>query len=456
MEIKRAKYRIGGEKHLQIMADRAPGTRIVTGGYGSLKTSFGAAWTIDIGLQWAHLKAPVLGCEPTYPMVRDVMEPAIKQICERIGLPYKHYISDHIFRIGRKRKFEFWCRGLDRDRATEGCNAMAVWVDEWELLKKPQEQLIPALARCRVIDQRILAETGKEMPMAKLLTGTAEGYGPCYQMMLKNPDPSTRNYILTSYDNPFLPVSYIDQVKSLYSTQEEVDEKIYGIRGVKSGRVYSRFNRKIHCAFNAVEKVKNTRFAIACDFNVRYMHWLIIEIDDDQKRAHVIKEVIKEGGTTTDQHAERMAEELIKIYRKRGKDYSREDIFRKHLKAYVDSSGQNASTNSSLTDVHLLLKAGFQPVHGTQNPRVKDRINTVNFLFRDNRISIDPIGAPTLVNNLETLAYDKNGEPDKKNNIDHGIDALGYMCHWSWPVYAPEPNKPETRPQIETDEFGML
>ena len=124
------------------------------------------------------------------------------------------------------------------------------------------------------------------------------------------------------------------------------------------------------------------------------------------------------------------------------------------IPAYVDASGTALRSTSSLSDVHLLLQAGFRPVHGRANPAVQDRVNTLNCLFRDRRVTVDADAAPVLCKALETQALDKHGEPEKRGDIDHGIDALGYLCHWQWPVHRPKANAVSST--TTTDEWGIV
>jgi hypothetical protein len=162
------------------------------------------------------------------------------------------------------------------------------------------------------------------------------------------------------------------------------------------------------------------------------MQWIIAEVDDVERRIHVVAEVIREGGTTTDEHAERTAKAIM---RRLGR--SREDVHGMKIRAYPDASGQSLHTTSTLSDIHLLLQAGFRPDPPTRNPPIMERVNTVNVLFRDRRLSVDVDACPMLSRALETQALDKNGEPEKKTgalDVSHVLDALGYVCHRLFPV----------------------
>jgi hypothetical protein len=428
-----------------VLADRGPGVRVVSGGYGSGKTSLGVAFLLDLGMR-AGQDGPILGCEPTYPMVRDVMERSISENLDRWGVPYKHWKQAHVFEVGRARKFEVWCRSLDRPRSTEGINAIGAWIDEWELCDV--EALVPALQRVRVGGA-----------LETLLTGTPEGFGPAYDLILAKPAPSTRAYIIRTSDNPFLPSSYIEDSRARLGTDEAISEKLEGVRTARGGRVYARFSRQTHAVAPHVVKPGRGRIAIGCDFNVRNMQWVIAEIDDERRVAHVVGEVIKDGGTTTDEHAERVAAWIGRyLERTRGRRYSRDEIAKMRISAYVDASGTALKSTSSLSDVHLLLQAGFRPVHGTRNPAVKDRVNTLNVLFRDRRVTVDGEACPTLIKALETQAYDRSGEPEKKagdKDQSHIVDALGYLAHWQWPVQRPG-GASVAMSSHATDEWGIV
>jgi len=428
-----------GPRHLDVLADRAPGIRVVSGGYGSGKTSVGVGFLVDLGLRHGHL-GPILATEPTYRSVVDVMEASIMRYCDLWGLPYRRWVSDHIFEIGKARRFEVWCRSLDKPRAVEGINAIGLWSDEWELCDP--EAIVPAMQRVRVGDA-----------LEILLTGTPEGYGPAWEAVLAKPSPTTRQYVIRTQDNPFLPDSYVAESASRHGTDEAIKEKLEGVRTARGGRVYSRFDRKT----NGVSVVRHGRIVIGCDFNVRNMQWVVCEIDDEARRIHVVGEVIKEGGTTTDEHAERTAQAIMRILARRGRQVSREDVHRMKIKAYPDASGQSLHTTSTLSDVHLLLQAGFRPDPPTRNPPIMERVNTVNVLFRDRRLSVDVDACPMLARALETQALDRNGEPEKKtgaSDVSHILDALGYVCHRLFPVHRRAQTPAPT--DALTDEWGRL
>jgi hypothetical protein len=86
-----------------------------------------------------------------------------------------------------------------------------------------------------------------------------------------------------------------------------------------------------------------------------------------------------------------------------------------------------------------------------------ERVNTVNVLFRDRRLSVDVEACPMLARALETQALDANGEPEKKTgaqDVSHILDALGYVCHRLFPVQRRA--IVDVVPDVKHDEWGPL
>ena len=109
---------------------------------------------------------------------------------------------------------------------------------------------------------------------------------------------------------------------------------------------------------------------------------------------------------------------------------------------YPDASGDSMrTTNATISDVSLLQKAGFVVCAPNKNPRVKERVMSVNMLIcsglNKRALLINTRRCPELTECLEQQVYDDNEEPDKSSNQDHMPDALGYFCHYRWPVLKP-------------------
>ena len=71
-----------------------------------------------------------------------------------------------------------------------------------------------------------------------------------------------------------------------------------------------------------------------------------------------------------------------------------------------------------------------------------NRVKSVNAMFLngkgDRRLFINKQTCPTLTTSLEQQAYSETtGLPEKTHNVDHPLDALGYMIHFNFAIIRP-------------------
>jgi hypothetical protein len=85
----------------------------------------------------------------------------------------------------------------------------------------------------------------------------------------------------------------------------------------------------------------------------------------------------------------------------------------------------------------LLESAGFVIYANRSNPLVKDRVVATNVAFEKGRVKINDQACPEYARCMEQLAYDANGSPDKKSNLDHLPDAGTYPIAYEMPVVKP-------------------
>lgn len=111
--------------------------------------------------------------------------------------------------------------------------------------------------------------------------------------------------------------------------------------------------------------------------------------------------------------------------------------------AYPDATGKNRSTNAAKTDLQLIRDEGIHVQAKNANPRVTDRVNTVNAAFHKGFVKLVPSRVPLLHHALMAHAY-KDGEPEKfkehpkgKGSVDDATDALGYMLYNLFPLSKP-------------------
>jgi len=100
---------------------------------------------------------------------------------------------------------------------------------------------------------------------------------------------------------------------------------------------------------------------------------------------------------------------------------------------YPDASGSSRKTSAPKTDHMILRDAKFKVHSPSKNPPVKDRVNAVNNMLRNRRITISK-KCKHLIKDLEQLGW-KNGDVDKSNiKLTHASDAAGYAISYLFPV----------------------
>lgn len=172
------------------------------GGFGSGKTRGAVYKSLVLGFK----NAPCLGIfvEPTYTMVRDVAVRSFEEVLREMGLPYHWHRTDHIMRIADT--FDILFRSGDQPERIVGINA------GWAVLDEPaiQSEEVPKTLLSRLRDPR-----AKCYQLA--LTGTPEGFNWFYEWCHK---PETHLIRAKTTDNPFLPASYVNELKKKYTDQE--------------------------------------------------------------------------------------------------------------------------------------------------------------------------------------------------------------------------------------------
>lgn len=217
-------------------------------------------------------------------------------------------------------------------------------------------------------------------------------------------------------DNKNLPETYYKQLLEMYGGENSplARQELFGeFCNQTSKSVYYAFKRTEHVT--AIEENKNLPVYVGCDFNAGNMNYVAMQYTPNGF-------TVLESATLKDYSANTfsMAQEIY------GKWGSRAIII-------PDSTAKarKTSAEAGITDIRILQNAGLK-VLDTQNPRIKDRQNTVNMQFFRNRIKIDS-SCINLIKELETLASD-----DDEGVRSHLAVALGYVIWKLEPLLTPQ------------------
>jgi hypothetical protein len=394
------------EPQEQFVFSTAPHPAMVAG-YGAGKSQAGVIRILLRAMQYPGMSFAFV--EPTYDLVRLIAWPRFEEILDSWGVKYTLNKSESVMVLANGARIIF--RSADNPARLVGFEVADVLIDEADVLsEKDAEQVwVKMMGRAR-----------QKKPDGAINTvacvSTPEGFKWLYNTFEKNRKPGYELIRAPTMSNPYLPAGYMDQLKAAYPASLLMAYTEGFFVNLTSGSVYPEFDR----ALNATNETVKPGDAMHCglDFNVGKMACVIHVLRGDDPYA------VAELTDVLDTPA------MIALLKR---DYAGHQI-----NIYPDASGQNRkSNNASESDLSLLRAAGFRVCVNAANPRVKDRVLSVNAMIHKDgvrRYRVNPEKCPQLVESLEKQAYDKFGEPDKSGNLDHVLDAMGYLIVYRYPI----------------------
>ena len=380
------------------------------GGYGSGKTVGFCAFAIS-----QCSKNPgkqILLAEPTYPMIRDVLQPTFESIVRQLGFSYEYMATEMKYRV---RWEGGWCdvlmRSAENYQRWAGLNLAAAGIDEADQLRDDRAWKM-LLSRLR--DGNTLTAFG---------SGTPEGFKFVYKYWHDDPGPGYELIRGRTTDNIMLPEEFIDSLKQNY---DETLLRAY-LNGefvnLQSGATYYNFDR----SNNVQKNTYNSKLPIrlSCDHNVSPTTGSIFQTYNDSPYIRVFDEIELHHSGGSEIITERLAQEVKARYPNN-----------KYI-AYPDPSGRARKTSSLHTDHQILMRAGFQLKVKPVAPRIADSVNAVNKICEGNLI-IDP-SCKGLITDLEQTA-NKPGTREIDNSAkerSHFSDGIRYAIDFEYPITKP-------------------
>lgn len=348
--------------------------------------------------------------EPTYDLIRMIAWPRFEGMLSQLGIPFtltRH--PTNVLEVHGAGKIYF--RSMDTPNRIIGYEVADSLVDELDTLKKDDA------AHCW---RQILARNRQKKPDGSINTiavaTTPEGFRFVYDQWENKRVEGCEIIRAPTYSNPHLPVDYVDNLRAMYPTNL-LDAYIEGrFVNLTSGQVYTAFDRQ-RCHTNLTIQ-PHDHLHIGMDFNVGNMSAVFHVKRDGKPKA--VAEITKALDTP----------HMIRLIKERYPDHP--------ISVYPDSSGgSRKSNNAGETDLKLLRDAGFSVYAPKANPPVRDRINSMNAAFSKGGYEVNTDLAPEYTKCLEQQAYDKFGDPDKTQGLDHLPDGAGYYIHYEHPLIKP-------------------
>jgi len=395
------------------------------GGFGCGKTEAGIIRTMKHMLKYGpELKKQgriyMFGVyEPTYDLIETVLYERFEAIIQDLGYQYVLNKSNRTIKFPKLGTIKFI--NMSDPSKIVGYQHGGCWIDELDTLPGDKAKEVWR----KIIERNRLTTSGEN---SISVTTTPEGFRFMWEFWEKNIRDIKKKEKLSAEDkqylekyipikghtedNIYLKQSYFDSLRLIYPADKLNAYMAGEFMNLEGHVVYDSFDMKRHLSKGLEYTFEDVH--IGMDFNVGKMSAVITHIRNG--KIEIIDEIYGVDDTPA------MIEEIMK------KDIGG-NIF-----IYPDASGKNTkSSDASISDIILLRKARFIVKAKLKNPRVKDRVLSVNAMFNQNRIAIDD-KCENLISNLNQQVYNKKGEPDKESGQDHMLDALGYLVYFLFPI----------------------
>lgn len=367
------------------------------GGFGSGKTYAGICKSIMVHMTERVNVGYYL---PTYQLIKDVGIPVFENLFRDHRVEYTTNMVDKTLKTDFGK---IMLRSFDRPHNIVAYEVGYSVIDEADIPPKGKMSEI-----YRQVHGRNRQPLQENQANRLDFVSTPNGHKFLYDFFVTNSDKDKHIIRAKTDDNIYIPKSFIEGMQKNYS-QAEIKAFRYGeFVNLTTGLVYRSYDKE-HNRSQALASPHDT-LHIGIDFNIGKMSAVICKIINGN--IHVVDEIYGQHDT----------QELIQEIRRR---------YNNKIIAYPDASGLHRKTNSNFTDIDL-LKRQFT-VLTNYNPSVRNRVNRVNSNFCNDRLErrvfINYDKCPFLVTSLLSQVYDAKGKPDKNNDFDHMVDALGYIVY---------------------------
>jgi hypothetical protein len=351
---------------------------------------------------------------PTRDQVKKIYWDDMKALT--LSCKHKKRPSESELKIFMPNGTEIHLIGLDKPERIEGVPWTGGGIDEIADIKPNawQSHILPAL--------NTVNPTRPDYRAWCWLLGVPDGLNHYYDMAKyakagNDPDWAYFHWL----SSEILPPDVIASAKRQMSPQQfrqEFEASFETVEGV----VYPDFDRELNRTYMTVKKADeilgDAALHIGMDFNVGKMSAVVHVIIDNLPYA------VDEFMGLRDTPA--MISAIVKKYHNRT------------IMIYPDASGDHNDTrNAGTTDLSLLEKE-FIVIAPNANPRIKNRVNSVNAMVcnaeRVRRYKVNAEKCPMTVDALEKQEWGKDGKPDKAHDKDHPNDALGYFMYSRYPI----------------------
>lgn len=241
-----------------------------------------------------------------------------------------------------------------------------------------------------------------------------------------------KNYTLiqaSSRLNPYLSEDYFTNIIAMAPNEQIAQAYIDGeFVNMAVGAVYTAYNQDT-CHTDAIYR-DGEELHVSVDFNVLNTNVCIFV-----KRGHLKNSASPYNGKPILHCVAHIGDisdtpELVEVLRNK---YPRSPMY-----CYPDASGKNTSSKgATVSDISILRGAGIHVLAKSKNPRILDRVQSVNAGFKSGLIKVNKDICVDLVESLESQTYNEKTELPEKTvgvSIDDINDSFGYGIFYMYPL----------------------
>ena len=375
------------------------------GGFGSGKSFALAAKAIWLGCSNPGTTAMI--AEPSFPMVRSVLIPAMDLALEKWQVDYDFRLSpqpEYTLKLPTG-NVKLLAQSAENWQRVRGQNISFVLWDEADTspVETAQKAGEMFLARMR---------TGKVNQLA--LASTPEGYRYCFRQFVEQAADDKRLIRVRSMDNPHLPEDFVESLRRNYPAQLITAYLNGEFCNLASCSIYPEFDRNLNYCDTQPNELDT--IYIGVDLNVGHCQTTHLVRRGDE--FHFFAE-------ETYRDTRQIAEGLKELYPHHFKT--------SQLVLIPDAASKQRSTAAAQeSDLGILKKAGHKVSVQQSNPLVQDRVNAVCTLIEQRKLKVGN-GCRNLIRTFEQHSYDDKGRPEKggigADDLSHAGDSAGYAVY---------------------------
>lgn len=413
--------------------------------HNSGKSYCGAAWACSRALLAPDARGMITA--NSFGQLARSTVVTLVEVCRKFDIPLEPY-SDTVEEnalaivnrqrcfIGPKRAFAYVLSMSSFSGGTQAGRGLGVrwaWLDETGY--SPEQAFL-------TLDGRLGRGPGT-LKGQGLITTSPNGFNWLYERF-GNPNRTEERkriyvmFVIPTRENvAHLGEDYVQGLESNY-TEELARQELEGaFINPAVGLIYKYFNRMFHALAGQDAEVLeyDNRLNLHVTFDFNYSPAVAIMAQVRGNEIHVFKEFYQLDSDTW-----QLSQTVV--------DWIDDHKHEADVMLYGDASGAARRSVSRLSDWDIIFqtfqKAGYTPgkygrLHkrfDAANPPVANRINSMNCLFKQNRLFVDLEGCPELVKDFEQLTWKGEGIDKTDKMRSHLSDALGYLVHKIAPFQA--------------------